>query len=116
LPLVPPPPAPEPLPEAGPLSEDDPMLTIAFRRPGTAMAVPVNRNRAATAMTGLSQAGPIRSRTAWTPAVVAAAACPRAVEVPAATVAAIAAASALHRRKGSRRSAADVHSSALASG
>ncbi len=44
-----------------PPDEEEPMLTIACRTPGTAMAVPANRKTAARASTGLSHAVPNRS-------------------------------------------------------
>jgi len=52
-----------PVPVPGVLlpGEDEAMLTIACRRPGTAIAVPANRKTAATASTGRSQAVPNRS-------------------------------------------------------
>lgn len=115
LPFVPPVPLP-PLPDVGPLFEDDPMLLIACRTPGTAMAVPVKRNTAARAMTGLNQAGPTRWRAERAPDLVAARACRLTVEVPAAAVAARPAASAPHRRKGSRRTVPDIHSNTRNSG
>lgn len=40
--------------------EDEPMFTMACRTPGTAMAVPANRQTAARAITGRSQAVPNR--------------------------------------------------------
>ncbi len=40
--------------------EDEPMFTMACRTPGTAMAVPANKQTAARAMTGRSQAVPNR--------------------------------------------------------
>ena len=54
--------APPPAPVADlPPDEEEPMVTIACRTPGTAMAVPANRKTAAKASTGLSHAVPNRS-------------------------------------------------------
>lgn len=96
LPLVPPVP-PAPLPDVDPLFEDEPMLVIACRKPGTARAVPVNRSTAAIAMAGLSHTVFSRPRTVSAPVLLAATARRPAVEVPAAAVAARAAELALHR-------------------
>jgi hypothetical protein len=51
-----------PVPPAGVVfpDEDEPMFTMACRTPGTAMAVPANRQTAARAITGRSQAVPNR--------------------------------------------------------
>jgi len=53
---------PPPVPPAGVVfpDEDEPMFTMACRTPGTAMAVPANRQTAARAITGRSQAVPNR--------------------------------------------------------
>jgi hypothetical protein len=53
---------PPPVPPAGVVfpDEDEPMVTMACRTPGTAMAVPANRQTAARAITGRSQAVPNR--------------------------------------------------------
>ncbi len=96
LPLVPPG-APPPLPDVDPLFEDEPMLVIACRKPGTAMAVPVKSSTAASAMAGLSHTVVSRSRTVCAPVLVAATARRPAVEIPAAAVAARTAALAPHR-------------------
>lgn len=58
LPLLLPPPVP-PVGVVFP-DEDEPMFTMACRTPGTAMAVPANRQTAARAITGRSQAVPNR--------------------------------------------------------
>ena len=51
-----------PVPPAGVAfpGEDEPMFTMACRTPGTAMAVPANRQTAASAIRGRSQAVPNR--------------------------------------------------------
>jgi hypothetical protein len=54
--VVPPPGVPDP--DDGP--DGEPMLLIAWRRPGTAAAVPPNRSTAATAMAGRSHTVPSR--------------------------------------------------------
>ncbi len=53
---------PPPVPPAGVVfpDEDEPMFTMACRTPGTAMAVPANRQTAARTITGRSQAVPNR--------------------------------------------------------
>ncbi len=53
---------PPPVPPAGVVfrDEDEPMFTMACRTPGTAMAVPANRQTAARAIRGRSQAVPNR--------------------------------------------------------
>ncbi len=65
--LAPPVPPPGPVPPDEDEDEDEAMLPIAFRKPGTAKAVPANRQTAAKATTSRSPTVPTRWYVARSP-------------------------------------------------